>query len=171
MLHAMKKRDFARACVLFKRMRNVNARNAHGATVLHTAAWCRRSEFVEFLCTHRCIDVDARDRHESTALHGAAVNLDLSSIRHLLIAGADPCALSTHGRTVLHFFALGVFASGQSRRKRLGMLVLHELLCVYTVDIEAVTEFNETARDVLVKAKADDLLDCLDREVRAHVTA
>ena len=164
-VYAIKKRDPVLGRVFFRRMLDVNARSASGQTVLHVAAWCGRSDFVAFMCKNPHTDVDARDMHGTTALHGAALNLDLDIILCLMTAGADACALSTRRRTVLHFFALGVLTSGLSRRNRLGARVLRELLCVYTADIQAVSTFNDTARDVLVKANADDLVDCIDREV------
>jgi len=86
---------------LLTRGANVNATNAAGDRVLHTAVQSSRPDETLRPLLDRGPDLEARGSQNLTPLQVACVNRNSSAVRILLEAGADPSARDKNGMTLL----------------------------------------------------------------------
>lgn len=85
---------------------DISARDADGATVLHTATSIGSFAIVKLLLD-RGADKESRTSVGQTPLMAAAHSGDDETVRALLAAGADAKRTDDHGRNALHWAAIG----------------------------------------------------------------
>ena len=104
-LEAASKGDLGRVKALLTHSPDlVSAKDEHGDTALHLAAFNGRKDVVEFLLSHKA-EVDAKDQHSGTPLHAAAGAGHKEVTLMLLAQKAKVSARTNNGETPLHLAA------------------------------------------------------------------
>lgn len=93
---------------LVKQGADVNAKDAHGDTVLILAAGNGNNKIVQFLLDHGA-RVNARGRMGDTALIAAAISVHAGTVELLLNKGADPGLKNDSAQTALQWATLNAF--------------------------------------------------------------
>ena len=126
----------------------INDKNAHGYSLLHSATFVNNEEIIRFLLNHGA-DPNATDVVGATSLHYAAtVRGNIGTVHLLIEGGGDLSAQDNEGQTPLH---KAVGASGP-----LNMLVLH-----YLLDAAAVSERKESSSQPnVLEMEEQEILQC-----------
>jgi ankyrin repeat protein len=94
---------------LIKSGANLDSRDRHGNTLLHTAAWYGSSDVAIFLI-NKGVALEARNNYGHTPLHAAVQNGHFEIVEQLVNKGVDVDARDNRGNTPLHLITQNYFS-------------------------------------------------------------